>query len=184
LESRLGPIDILIANAGVGYETSALKLDAASMARVIEVNLIGVSNSISAVLPGMIERSSGHIVAISSLASYRGIPRMLGYCASKSGVNAMMEGLRVEVARHGISTTLVCPGWIRTPLTEKIDAPMPKLMDCEPAVRQMINAIRRRKRFFAFPRSVAWRLSLLRWLPAAWSDWLIGQLMRSLKKND
>ena len=93
------------------------------------------------------------------------------------------RGLRVEVARHNIFTTLVCPGWIRTPLTEKVDAPMPKLMDVEPAVRQIINAIRRHKRFYAFPRSIAWRLSLLRWLPAAWSDWLISQMVRSLKKN-
>jgi short-subunit dehydrogenase len=183
LESKLGSTYLLIANAGVGFETSALTFDAAMMAKVIEVNLIGVSNSIAAVLPGMVERSSGHIVAISSLASYRGVPKMLGYCASKSGVNAIMEGLRVEVARHNIYTTLVCPGWIRTPLTEKVDAPMPKLMEVEPAARRIIDAIRRRKRFFAFPTSIAWRLSLLRWLPASVSDWLITQMMRSLKKK-
>lgn len=183
LESKLGPTDLLIANAGVGYETSALKLATVDAARIIEVNLIGVLNSIAAVLPGMLERRSGHIVAISSLASFRGVPRMLAYCASKSGVNAIMEGLRIEVAPYNVCTTLVCPGWIRTPLTEKIDTPMPQLMDVEPAARQILGAIRRRKPFFAFPRSVAWRLSLLRWLPASWSDRLITAMIRSLKKK-
>src|SRR5437764_652078 len=68
LEKELGPIDLLIANAGIGSETSALRLDTAAFARIIEVNLIGVANSLAAVLPGMLERKHGHLVAISSVA--------------------------------------------------------------------------------------------------------------------
>src|SRR5207248_899709 len=97
LEAKLGPIDLLVANAGIGIETNAINFKIDDMNLVLNVNLLGVSNSIGAVLPGMIERKRGHLVAISSAASYRGLPRMLAYSASKAGVNAIMDGLRVEL---------------------------------------------------------------------------------------
>ncbi len=92
LEAELGPIDLLIANAGIGAETSAIDFDPAVFARIIDVNLLGVANTLAAALPGMIERKRGHVVAISSVAFYRGLPRMLAYSASKSGVNAADGG--------------------------------------------------------------------------------------------
>jgi short-subunit dehydrogenase len=183
LAGQLGPVDLLIANAGVGLETSALCLNAEDMATVINVNLIGVSNSIAAVLPGMLERKRGHIVAISSVASFRGVPRMLGYCASKAGVNALMEGLRVEVQPYGVDVTTICPGWIRTPMTANIKGPMPHLMEVATAARQILGAIRRRQRFFAFPRALAWRLRLLRWLPPSISDCVIASMIRKLETS-
>jgi short-subunit dehydrogenase len=177
LEKDLGPIDLLIANAGVGSETSALALDAAEMARIIGVNLIGVSNTLAAVLPGMLARKCGHLVAISSVASYRGLPRMLAYCASKSGVNAIMEGLRVEVTEHGLFATTICPAWIRTPLTAQIDLPMEDLLEPDEAARRIVKAIERRLPFYAFPRKMVWRLRLLRCLPLRWQDNLIRKMM-------
>ncbi|MBI3824261.1 MAG: SDR family NAD(P)-dependent oxidoreductase, partial [Planctomycetes bacterium] len=86
LEEQLGPIDLLIANAGIGKETPAADFCPDDFANLVHVNLLGVANSIAAVLPGMIERRRGHIVGISSLASLYGLPRMMGYCASKAGV--------------------------------------------------------------------------------------------------
>ena len=117
LESQTGPTDLLIASAGVGQETSADAFSAEVFSHVIQVNLIGVSNSIAAVLPGMRERRRGHLAALSSLASYRGLPRMAGYSASKAGVNALMDSLRVELRNYGIACSTICPGWIRTPMT-------------------------------------------------------------------
>src|SRR5262249_5684489 len=111
---QLGPVDLFIANAGIGFENSALSVRAEDFEQHIRVNLIGVANSVEVVLPGMLERQKGHLVGISSLASYRGVPRMLGYCASKSGVNSLMEGLRAELLAHHITVTTICPGWIRT----------------------------------------------------------------------
>src|SRR5579885_97065 len=118
LEQQLGPVDLLIANAGIGRETSALAFRAEDVAAQVNVNLIGVANSIDAVLPGMLARRRGHLAAISSLASYRGLPKMAGYCASKAGVNNLLDGLRLELKPLGIAVTTICPGWIRTPLTE------------------------------------------------------------------
>ena len=176
LEKELGPIDLLIANAGIGSETSALRFDPATFARIIEVNLIGVANSLAAVLPGMLARKQGHLVAMSSVASFRGLPRMLGYCASKSGVNALMEGVRVEVRNHGVLTTTICPSWIRTAMTTQVDLPMENLLEPEDAARQIVGAIERRLPFFAFPRKMVWRLKFLRWLPLKWQDEIIGKI--------
>jgi NAD(P)-dependent dehydrogenase (short-subunit alcohol dehydrogenase family) len=183
LEKQLGPVDLLIANAGIGVETTASTFKAADVERQLQVNLVGVANSIEAVLPGMLQRRRGHIVGMSSLASYRGLPRMWGYCASKSGLNSMLEGLRVELRPHGISVTSICPGWIRTRLTEMVNVPKPYLMEPEMAVRRMVDAIRRRKNFIAFPAKAAWQVRVLRWLPAALSDRLIGFLLRRLSSS-
>ncbi len=180
LEARLGPIDLLIASAGIGRETSAQPFDLEAFTATIQVNLIGVANSIHAVLPGMVARGRGHLVALSSLASYRGLPKMWGYCASKSGLNAMMEGLRIELKPHGIDVTTFCPGWIRTPMTDAVEVPMPDLMDVDYAVEQMLHAIQRRKRFVAFPGWLSWRVWLLKVLPPSISDWLIERMLRKV----
>lgn len=181
LEQQLGPIDLLIANAGIGKVNSAILFSAADFEAMIRVNLIGVANSVAAVLPGMLVRRRGHLVAISSLASFRGLPHMLGYCASKSGVNALMEGLRVELRARNIKVTTICPGWIRTALTAPIPLPPSDLMDLDFAARKIVDAIRREKAFVAFPRARARMLSLLRWLPAGWSDRLTLRAMRRVR---
>src|SRR5262249_24293330 len=136
LSERLGPVDLLIASAGVGIEPSALDFHAADFETIIRVNLIGVANSIAAVLPGMLARKSGHLVVMSSLASYRGLPLMAAYCASKSGVNALMDALRVELRSSGIVTTTICPGWIRTPLTANLRLQIPHMLDVADAARR------------------------------------------------
>jgi short-subunit dehydrogenase len=174
LEAQLGPTDLLIASAGVGAETSAFDYRADVVNNVLNVNLIGVSNSIAAVLPGMLQRRNGHLVALSSLASYLGVPRMLAYCASKSGVNAIMESVRAEVRRHGITVTTVCPGWIRTPMTANLPVRVP-LMEVDVAARRIVQAIRRKKAFVAFPTSIVWQLRLLRWSPLFVRDWLMDR---------
>jgi short-subunit dehydrogenase len=183
IEEQLGPVDLLIPAAGIGRETSALNLRAEDMEAVIRVNLIGVSHSIAAVLPGMMRRRRGHIVALSSLASYRGLPLMAGYCASKAGVNALMESLRVELRQYNILFTTICPGWIRTPMTAGLGIPMPDLMEVETASQHILDAIRRRRVFYAFPPRLARRLQLLRWLPLRLSDWLIARMLRKLKEG-
>jgi NAD(P)-dependent dehydrogenase (short-subunit alcohol dehydrogenase family) len=184
LERAVGPTDVLIANAGIGCETGADPYNAEGVEAQIRVNLIGVSNSIGAVLPGMIERRHGHLVALSSLASYRGLPKMAGYCATKAGVNALMEALRVELTPLGIALTTVCPGWIRTPLTENIGVPHPYMMDPKDAVRRILGAVRERRTFFAFPGPAMRRVRLLRWLPSGASDWLVRRMMATFARKE
>src|SRR5437660_9005732 len=145
IRQKLGPVDLLIANAGIGITNSALDFRAADFEAQIRVNLIGVANSVEAVLPEMLERKRGHIVGISSLASYRGLPRMLGYCAGKAGVSALMDGLRVELKPHGITVTTICPGWINTALAKIVAVPANQLMELPVAADKIIAAIRQRR---------------------------------------
>lgn len=176
LQEQLGPVDLLIANAGIGQETSALYFRAADIEAQVKVNLIGVANSIEAVLPGMIDRRRGHLVAMSSLASYHGLPFMAGYCASKAGVNALFDALRVELRSVGIQVTTICPGWVRTRLTENIHVPLYGLLELADATRLIVEAIRKKRPFYAFPRPTLRRVRLLSWLPASWGDWLVRKL--------
>jgi NAD(P)-dependent dehydrogenase (short-subunit alcohol dehydrogenase family) len=170
VKSQLGPVAVLIANAGIGIENSALAFRAEDFESQIRVNLLGVANSVEAVLPGMIERRRGQIVAISSLASYRGLPKMLGYCASKAGLNALLEGLRVELTPLGITVTTICPGWIRTPMTATVAVPPSAMMELADATNRILAAIRQGRSFYAFPPALAWRARLLHWLPCGLSD--------------
>jgi NAD(P)-dependent dehydrogenase (short-subunit alcohol dehydrogenase family) len=181
LEARLGPTDLLLASAGVGIETTGLNYRADDMAKVIGVNLIGVSNSIAAVLPGMLARRRGHLVGLSSVASFRGLPRLLGYSASKAGLNALMDGLRVEVQDHGISVTTICPGWVRTPMTAPIRGKLDYLMDVDAAAWHIHYAIKNRLAFYAFPRPMVWRLRLLTWLPRSWQDRIVKRMLGQMK---
>src|SRR5439155_10356056 len=109
--------DLLIANAGVGATTYAVDLCEKEVAELIKVNVIGVVNSVTAVIPHMIERKKGHLVAISSLAAYRGLPKSAAYCASKAAVSALFESLRIDLRGTGVNVTVIYPGFIKTPLT-------------------------------------------------------------------
>jgi NAD(P)-dependent dehydrogenase (short-subunit alcohol dehydrogenase family) len=177
LEQKLGPTDLLFANAGIGRETT-LPFAAEGVEAQVRVNLIGVANSIEAVLAGMIDRKRGHIVGLSSLASYHGLPRMYGYCASKAGLTAMLDGLRVELKPHGVRVTTVCPGWIRTRLTEKFAVPLPNMLEVDDAVRRILAAVAADRTFYAFPQATLNEVRLLRWLPTSWADWLVERRMR------
>ena len=127
LENNGHPVDIAIANAGVSMHTIGGTFDATSARTIYETNVIGVTNTIGAVLPRMMERKAGQIVGVSSLASYISIPRSSSYCASKAAVSAQLIGLRRDLKRHGITVTTICPGFIKTPMTAKNRFKMPFL---------------------------------------------------------
>lgn len=181
LEEKLGPTSLLIANAGIGRETTATDFRAAEFEKLIRVNLLGVSNSIAAVLPGMIQRRAGHLVALSSLASYRGLPRLLGYSTSKAAVNTLMEGLRTELRPYGIHVTTICPGWIRTRMTAPIQDQLDDILELDTGIRHILAAIRGKHAHYAFPRRTAWRLQFLRMLPRSWQDRVLGKMTGRLR---
>lgn len=136
LYSRLGQVDVLIANAGIGVTNDGAELDAGKLADVIDVNVIGAANSAAAVVPEMVARGSGHLVVISSLAAYRGLPKSGAYCASKAAVSALFESLRLDLNPRGIDVTIIHPGFIRTPLTAGRQAQLPWLMEVDNAAKK------------------------------------------------
>jgi NAD(P)-dependent dehydrogenase (short-subunit alcohol dehydrogenase family) len=176
LEARLGPTDLLFANAGIIRETSALAFRPEDFAAEVQVNLIGVANSMAAVLPGMCARRSGHLVATSSIASYRGIPLLAGYCASKAGVNSLCDSFRVELRPLGVDVTTVCPGFINTEIAAHLDVPEPPpMLSVEEAVEAILRAVRKRRPFCVFPSRDAWPSRLAHYLPRFLSDWMVGR---------
>ncbi|HEX8773808.1 MAG TPA: SDR family NAD(P)-dependent oxidoreductase [Pyrinomonadaceae bacterium] len=155
LRERFGPIDVLVANAGVGATTHAKDLRAGEVAEVININLLGAVNSVTAVLPEMVARGQGQLVAISSLAAYRGLVKSAAYCASKAGLSAFFESLRLDLRDTGVDVTIIHPGFIKTDLTAGRHAQMPYLMELQEATRKIVHAIEARKTSYAFPWQLA-----------------------------
>ena len=179
LAERLGPIDLLVANAGIGLGTDALAPDAETLEAEFRVNVFGAFYAIEAVVPAMRERGRGHVVAISSLASHRGLPGAAGYCATKAALTRLVEGMRPDWARAGIRATIVHPGYVRSELTDRNRYRMPLLMDTDRAARLIARAIRRQRRVYEFP----WRMSILvRHLVRHLPDRLLASRIRSDKK--
>src|SRR6185437_792963 len=138
---ELGPIDIMIANAGIGTADHALNLAPEHAAEVIGVNVLGAVNSVAAVAPEMVERGKGRLVAISSLAAYRGLPKSGAYCASKAALTAYFESVRIDLRNTGVGVTIIYPGFIKTALTSGRQAKMPYLMELDYAVKKIVFAI-------------------------------------------
>lgn len=172
LQSEFGRVDVLIANAGIGASNDAAELDAAILAKVINVNVLGAANSVAAVIPGMVKRGSGHLVVISSLAAYRGLPKSAAYCASKAAVSSMFESLRLDLKPHGIDVTIIHPGFIKTPLTAGRKAKLPWLQELDPAVKKIVTAIEKRKKSYAFPWQLATIVRAGLIMPNAMYDWI------------
>jgi len=175
IERHLGPTDIMVANAGFGAPTRLDPLNIADVEQTIRVNVMGVIYSIEAVLPGMLRRGQGHLLAISSLAAFKGLPGESAYCASKAAVNAYMEGLRIAVRRRGIVVTTVCPGFVETPMTS-MNSAAPFMMSADAAARRIARLIaRRRGGVVRFPLPMSLLMRVIAGLP----DWIVARLLRS-----
>jgi NAD(P)-dependent dehydrogenase (short-subunit alcohol dehydrogenase family) len=110
------PVDLLVANAGGAASAPFVKSDAALFQRMIEVNLMGVVNSVQAVLGSMTERGFGRIVAVASTAGLKGYPYVSAYCAAKHAVVGLVRSLAIETATTGVTVNAVCPGFTDTDL--------------------------------------------------------------------
>lgn len=169
-------IDILIANAGIGGNNAETRaMQPLAVKKVIDINLMGAVNSVHAVLPGMLKRGSGQIVAISSLAGFRGLPRSAAYSASKAGMTAFFESLRLDVKHQGVDVTIIQPGFIKTPLTSGRGARMPFIMELDDAIPLFIKAIEKKKRFAAFPWQLATFVRAGKFMPGWLYDRVAGR---------
>jgi short-subunit dehydrogenase len=170
LRTKFGAVDVMVANAGVGSLTDDYARLGEQVAETIEINLLGAANSTAAVLPEMIARGAGHLVAISSLASYRGLPKSGAYCASKAAMNALFESLRLDLKNTGVAVTIIKPGFIKTPLTAGREAQMPFLLELDDATRKILRAIEARRTAYAFPWQLASIVRLARFMPDSLYD--------------
>lgn len=172
LRDQLGPIDLLVANAGLGMPDRMDPLSVDDIEAMARVNYFGVVYAIEAVLPEMLARGRGHLVAVSSQGAYKGMPGSAGYCASKAAVSTFMESLRIELRSRGITVTTICPGFVRTEMTAQNTFYMPGLLEADEAGRRIVRAIERRQKVYNFPWQTTLLMKATRWLP----DWFLARL--------
>lgn len=174
LIEKTGPPSLLIANAGVGLDSSGENLHVENVEQMIRVNFLGMVYAIEAVLPGMLERGAGHLVGVSSLASYKGLPGSAGYSASKAAVNNYLESLRIELQPAGIAVTTVCPGFIDTEMTADQERSMPMMLTSQEAAVRILTRLKSKPKVYDFPWQMRLLLTVARYAP----DWYIRRKIR------
>ncbi len=172
LFDRLGPCDVLVANAGVGASNTATDLNVPGAEAAVRTNLLGPMYAFEAVLPDMLRRGAGHLVGVSSVAAFKGLPTAAAYCATKAGLAIYLESLRISLRSRNIAVTTICPGFVHTEMTAK-NPRMPWVMDADAAARKMAWAIARRRKVYCFPRRMRGLMGLTRWIP----DWLVARMI-------
>ena len=173
-----GPFDLAVANAGLGVPNHAAAFNLADAEQVFRVNVFGMLYLYDAVIPSMVERRSGRFAGVASVAGLRGIPAAAPYSASKSAMQSFLEASRVELAPYGVGVTIINPGFIATPMTEKNRFPMPFLMTAGRAARIIANGLERGKRVIEFPRRMSLVMRSVRALPDALYDRVMAPVGR------
>ena len=183
LTARLGPVDVLIASAGLCGLSGVEDLRIDKLEEIIQVNFLGVVYTLDAVLPSMLRRQRGHIVGIASLAAFGGLPFESAYCASKAALALYLESLRPQLRRRGIAVTTIFPGFVQTPLLQDLtatvgDSAFSGVVQVKTAARTIANAIRRRRRVCCFPWSTTCLVTVARFLPPVIYDWVMTRLAK------
>ena len=178
IEAERGPIDVAVLNAGTHQPVSAAEFTADGLRRLIELNLFGTAACLEALMPRMIARGRGRIAVVASVAGYRGLPTSAYYGATKAALINLAESLRFDLARAGVTMQLIDPGFVKTPLTDRNEFPMPFLISAELAADRIASGLRSRRFEIAFPRRFVWMLKLLRCLPYALYFPLVGRSTR------
>ena len=176
-DDDLGGIDLVVANAGVFKSRWSGKLSWEDCAPTIAVNVTGVVATLTALLPRMTERRAGHLVGMSSLAQYRGLPRYAAYCGSKAFVSHFLESLRVDLRSVGIAVTDVRPGYVRTALNAGMEQNLPLLMEVDQAAELIWKGIQRRRKTVEFPWGLAAVLRSSQVAPAAVYETMVSKLL-------
>ncbi len=174
LDEECGGLDLVVANAGISVATDGRRLDWSDVERILQVNVLGAAATLSAALPAMVSRGRGHLVGVSSLAAWRGMPRFSAYCGSKAFLSVFLEGLRVDLRKSGVRVTSIHPGYVKSEITAGREGRMTFLLETDDAADRMGRAILRGERVFSFP----WQLQLVARLVRGLPDSLFDRLAR------
>ena len=177
-------IEICVFGTGIHDPQSEKKFNLEKIKKIMEVNFFGTMNSINSVYDYFGQRKVGQISIISSVAGYRGLPAAGAYCASKSALSSFAESLYFDLKRFNIRVSLVSPGFIKTPMTDKNDFKMPFLKTTEYAAEKIYDGLVNKKTFeIHFPKSLTIVLKILSFLPSKIYFGLVGKLTKYQKKD-
>jgi NAD(P)-dependent dehydrogenase (short-subunit alcohol dehydrogenase family) len=173
-------LDICVFCTGIHDPEAEKKLNSEKIREIMETNFFGTLNCIMAVGAYFREKKSGHISIVSSVAGYRGLPAASGYCASKAALTSLAESLYFDFKRHNVRVSLVSPGFIKTPMTDKNKFPMPMIKSPEFAAEKMFIGLTKKNSFeIHFPLAFTLIMKLLKIMP----NWLYFLLVKKGMKN-
>jgi len=173
-------VDICIFCTGIHDPESEKKLSGKKIREIMETNFFGTLNCIMAVNSYFRERENGHISIVSSVAAYRGLPAASGYCASKSALTSLAESLYFDFKRHNVRVSVVSPGFIKTPMTDKNKFPMPMIRSPEYAAEKMFIGLTKKNVFeIHFPVAFTMLMKLLKIMP----NWLYFMIASKVMKK-
>lgn len=176
LDTSVGGFDVVIANAGIGGRSRPVaEQTLADARRIIETNLLGAMATLLPVIPRMVARRSGHLVGVSSLAAEIPLPAAADYGTSKAAFTFFLESAAADLLPRGVDVTIVHPGFVRTPLTDKNSFPMPFLVEVDEAARIIDRGIEKRVRFVRFPRGLTVPISSSKLMPRALRDAIVNR---------
>ena len=170
------PLDLVIANAGISGGTAGGPEGADQVRRIFAVNVDGVLNTVLPASAAMTARGQGQIAVMSSIAGFLGLPNAPAYCASKAAVKTLGEGMRGPIAAAGVAVTVICPGYVKTPMTDANAFTMPFLMSVEQAAGLIAAGLAANKARIAFPWPMVAAVRLLALLPPDMLAWLMARL--------
>lgn len=174
-DDAYGGVDVVVMNAGIGFPAFVDTFSADETERVMAVNYTSAVRMIEAVLPRMLASNSGQLVAITSLASFRGMPGSGAYNASKAALTILMESIRTELRPTGITVTTIFPGFVRTAMTDRNEFHMPWMLEPDDAARRMVRAIERRRADVRFPLPLAALVRISTYAPNRLYDWFVAR---------
>ena len=173
-------IDLCVFCTGIHDPEAEKELSSKKIREIMETNFFGTLNCIMAVNSYFINKKSGHISIVSSVAGYRGLPAASGYCASKSALTSLAESLYFDFKRHSVRVSLVRPGFIKTPMTDKNKFPMPMIKSPEFAAEKMFIGLTKKNSFeIHFPITFTMIMKLLKIMP----NWLYFLLVKKGMKT-
>lgn len=173
----LPTIDLAILCAGTCEYIDMPHFDSELFARIMRINTETLANSIEALLPALLRSQTPHLVGIGSASAILPLPRAEAYGASKAAIHYLLKTLRISLRQQGVTVSLVCPGFVDTPLTAKNDFPMPFQLTTTEASAQIRRGIARKKAFIHFPKRLTLLMRAASWLPSkAWEKLAKGMV--------
>jgi len=175
-------IDISVFCTGIHDPDAEKKLSSEKIREIMETNFFGTLNCIMAVNTFLREKKSGHVSIVASVAGYRGLPAASGYCASKSALISLAESLYFDFKRHNVRVSVVNPGFIKTPMTDKNKFPMPMIKSAEFAAEKIFIGLTKKNSFeIHFPIAFTMLMKLLKIMPNWLYFLLVKKGMRTIK---
>ncbi len=169
------PIDLVIANAGISSGTGQKTREAAQTNEIFSVNVTGTLNTVLPLIEQMKSRGHGQIALMSSMAAFRGLPTAPAYSASKAAIRSYGEGLRGRLAGDGIHVTVICPGFVRSRITDQNAFKMPFFMEADRAAQIILKGLAKNKPRIAFPWQTYFLMRFISALPLSWTDTLLNK---------